>query len=163
VEGESIHVDLIITTQFTPGTLGDFRELAVKSVREPDARNGHVRFYLVIGDRLKADRELETAISAYKSSRSANSTSVYAMDRLAATLELLGSLCGEPQLLGEAIDLYEKMLRRDEWTSRGKGEDPPATRGHVPTQGSLERSDRRVHACPIIGWSPSRELTLGAV
>ena len=76
--------------------------------------------YLVIGDRPKADRDLETAISAYRSSRSANSTSGYAMDRLATALELLGSLRGEPQFLDEAVDLYEKMLRRDEWTSEGR-------------------------------------------
>jgi tetratricopeptide (TPR) repeat protein len=76
--------------------------------------------YLLIGDQAKGERELENAVSTYKSSNSANSTSAYDMEKLAESLELLGGLRGNHQLLDEAIDTYRRILRGDQLTPKGR-------------------------------------------
>lgn len=76
--------------------------------------------YIEIGDQVKGEQELHTSICSYKSSGGFRSTSAYAMDRLAESLELLGVLRGDAKLLDEAIDLYKRLLLLDQWTPRGK-------------------------------------------
>jgi len=76
--------------------------------------------YFTIGDRLKADQELEGAISNFRSSDGASDTSPYVMDILAMSIEFLGSLRLDSLLLDEAIDLYTKALALDDWTKAGR-------------------------------------------
>lgn len=75
--------------------------------------------YLLIGDQERAALELETAISTYRQSAKGSDPSGYALYRFAMSLELLGSIREDMQLLDEAIQLYERLLQRDDWTPTG--------------------------------------------
>lgn len=75
--------------------------------------------YLLIGDQEKAVVELETAISDYRQSAKASDPSGYALYRFAMSLELLGSIRKDTELLDEAIQLYGQLLQRDDWTPTG--------------------------------------------
>jgi tetratricopeptide (TPR) repeat protein len=76
--------------------------------------------YLAIGDQIKAAQELDAALSTYKRSEKGRDTSTYALYRVAMSLELLGSIRRDMELLDEAIQVYEQLLQREDWTPTGQ-------------------------------------------
>jgi tetratricopeptide (TPR) repeat protein len=75
-----------------------------------------VRF-LTIGDRKKAETELDEAV---KEARQKTSLTEYQRYRLAQTLSLLGALRADSAMLSEALDLYQKLLTGGQWTAFGR-------------------------------------------
>lgn len=76
--------------------------------------------YLIIGDDAKAEEELSSAISEFKTAKEGQIDSDYEKDRLAMSLDLLGALKKDPKLLDEAIGLYKELLEAGNCNAFGK-------------------------------------------
>jgi tetratricopeptide (TPR) repeat protein len=73
--------------------------------------------FLLIGDERKADSEWAEAISEARKRKTLKELERY---RLAETIELLGTLRADHELLSEAIKSYELLLKEDLWTPSGR-------------------------------------------
>jgi tetratricopeptide (TPR) repeat protein len=73
--------------------------------------------YLTIGDREKADSELEEAI---KEAREKTSLNEYQRYRLAQTLSLLGILRSDSPMLAEALEVFKSLLTEGDWSPLGR-------------------------------------------
>jgi len=73
--------------------------------------------FLSIGDRQKAEAELEEAVAEAREAKSLNEYQRY---RFAQTLSLLGALRVDIAMLTEALELYQQLLTKDDWTPLGK-------------------------------------------
>lgn len=73
--------------------------------------------FLTIGDRQKAEVELEEAVAE---AREEKTLTQYQQYRFAMTLSLLGALRNDSAMLAEAVDFYQKLLTMDNWTTSGK-------------------------------------------
>ena len=73
--------------------------------------------FLTIGDRQKAEVELDEAVAEAREKKSLNEYQQY---RFAQTLSLLGALRADSAMLTEALDFYQKLLVTGEWTPFGK-------------------------------------------
>jgi tetratricopeptide (TPR) repeat protein len=73
--------------------------------------------FLLIGDERKADTEWAEAISEARERKTLPEFERY---RLAETVELLGTLRADDELLSEAIKSYELLLKEDLWTPSGR-------------------------------------------
>ncbi len=73
--------------------------------------------FLTIGDRKKAETELDEAIHE---AREKTNLTEYQQYRLAQTLSLLGALRADSVMLTEALELYQKVLAEGDWTAFGR-------------------------------------------
>jgi tetratricopeptide (TPR) repeat protein len=73
--------------------------------------------FLTIGDRKKAESELDEAV---QEAREKTKLTEYEQYRLAQTLSLLGALRTDSVMLTEALELYQKVLAEGEWTAFGR-------------------------------------------
>ena len=76
--------------------------------------------YLKIGDKSKAENELDAAISSFRESTGNESPTPYEKDQLAMSLGLLGELRSDIALLDQAIELFLDLLKDDCWTPAGR-------------------------------------------
>jgi tetratricopeptide (TPR) repeat protein len=76
--------------------------------------------YLEIGDTQRAEAEIGKAVAQARSSKIQMNFSGYENYRLAAALELLGTIRNDEKLLDEAIELYESLLKSENWSPLGK-------------------------------------------
>jgi tetratricopeptide (TPR) repeat protein len=73
--------------------------------------------FLTIGDREKAETELEEALTEARNRTTLNEYQRYC---LAQTLSLLGALRADNAMLTEALKLYQKLLAEGDWTPFGR-------------------------------------------
>jgi tetratricopeptide (TPR) repeat protein len=73
--------------------------------------------FLTIGDRKKAETELEEAV---QEARERAYLTEYEQYRLAQTLSLLGALRANSNMLTEALELYQRLLEDGDWTPFGR-------------------------------------------
>ena len=76
--------------------------------------------YLLIGDERRAAHELENGISAFRKSKKERTD--YDAYRFAQSLELLGSIRKDANLLREALQLCKALLSSDDWTRGGRAQ-----------------------------------------
>src|SRR5215472_4323426 len=75
--------------------------------------------FLTIGDRHKANAELNEAIAEARERRKKTALSEYERHRLAEMLELSGVIRNDQTLLTEALELCRELLKEDDWTPLG--------------------------------------------
>jgi tetratricopeptide (TPR) repeat protein len=96
-------------------------ELAERDVDRLHYRGVRALQYLTIGDKLKAEEELDAAISAFRASVDVTNLTPYEKDLLAMSLETLGELRRDVRLVDESIELYQELIKLgDYWTPAGR-------------------------------------------
>lgn len=75
---------------------------------------------LLVGDTAGAESELADGIASYEADKGKDASSIYARDRLAGALELLGKLRNDPILLDRSIEISRSLIEDDGLTSLGR-------------------------------------------
>lgn len=107
-------------------TFSGRQEMASRIVQFTDSEGVRLQYrgfraveYLKIGDRTKAESDLDEAISLFKKERKEQSDLGYSIYRFAMSLELLGNLRSDANLLDEAIKEYRYLLDSGTLNDRG--------------------------------------------
>jgi hypothetical protein len=76
--------------------------------------------YFTIGDRRKAEAELDEVIGEARARNKEKPLTEYQRYRLALVLDMLGVIRGDQSLFAEASELFKGLLNADHWSPKGE-------------------------------------------